>query len=143
MWNNVKSLSQKNKQTPPRCIVFDNQKVTSLKNIANISNQFFIDKILKLRGQFTPPNFSALDILSKIFPRNQNTWKLQLMTIEQTMEIIKKAKGTNSLGPDNISMKTIKKLGPCIAPHITHLINSIIIKQIYPEILQISRITPN
>ena len=57
------------------------------------------------------------------------------------MEIIKK--GTNSFGPDNISMKTIKKLGPCIAPHITHLINSIIIKQIYPEILQISRITPN
>ena len=56
MWNTVKNLSQKNKQTPPRCIVFDNQKVTSLKNIANISNQFFIDKILKLRGQFVPSN---------------------------------------------------------------------------------------
>ena len=46
MWNTVKNLSNKNKQTPPRCTVFENQKVTSLKNIANISNQFFIDKIL-------------------------------------------------------------------------------------------------
>ena len=109
VWNTVKSLSHKNKQTPLRCIVFDNQKVTSIKNIANISKQFFIDKIIKLRGQFIPPNISAIDILSKIFPRNQSPWKLELITIDQTLEIIRKAKGTNSLGPDNISMKIIKK----------------------------------
>ena len=40
-------------------------------------------------------------------------------------------------------MKVFKKLGPAIAPHLTHLINSIILTQKYPKILQISLITPN
>ena len=40
-------------------------------------------------------------------------------------------------------MKVIKKLGLAIAPHLTHLINTIISTQIYPTILQISHITPN
>ena len=69
--------------------------------------------------------------------------KLEHITIEQTLDIIKKAKGTNSVGPDNITMKTIKKLGPAITPHLTQLINCIINSQTYPEILQISRITHN
>ena len=40
-------------------------------------------------------------------------------------------------------MKTLKKIAPAIAPHLTHLINTIIKTSTYPEILQVSRITPN
>lgn len=40
-------------------------------------------------------------------------------------------------------MKIIKKLTPAILPHITHLINAIIITEIYPVMLKVFRISPN
>ena len=41
-----------------------------------------------------------------------------------------------------MSMRIIKKLNPILLPHITHLINSIIYTEIYPEVVKVSCITP-
>jgi len=61
----------------------------------------------------------------------------------ETNELIKKAKGTNSVGSDIITIRWLKKLVKNIAPHLCHLINTIHNTQIYPKILKTSRITPN
>ena len=129
MWNTVKDMTNKLKQQPPRLIIDNNEKVTSLKKIAHIANRYFIDKIKKLRDTFLLPKVSPITILNYLIPRREVQFKLQPITIERTMKIIKNAKGSFSLGTDIINMKVLKKINKIIAPHITHLINNIILTQ--------------
>jgi len=51
-------------------------------------------------------------------------------------------KSSNSIGHDSSSIKIYKLINNRISPHITHLINSIIISGTYPDILKRSRISP-
>ena len=90
-------------------IIYQNTKITSTKKIANIANQFFMDKILKLRSKFTTPSFSASNFLNFLIDRNSNKWCLRPVTIEQMLEIICKAKGTNSTDFDSISMRRLEE----------------------------------
>ena len=64
------------------------------------------------------------------------------ITVAQTIDIISKAQNSHSTGHDDISMHTIKKIKHKIAPHITHLINTIISTNIFPDTFRHSRITP-
>ena len=70
-------------------LVHEGNKITSLKTIANISNKYFVDKIIKLRNEFTAPTMSAINILNCIFPRNTNKQDLQQIIVDQTFDIIK------------------------------------------------------
>ena len=48
MWRTFKDLSNTNNQVPPRLILHDGNLVTSIRQIVNIANNFFIDKIRKM-----------------------------------------------------------------------------------------------
>ena len=56
--------------------------------------------------------------------------------------LINKAKNSNSSGYDDINMKFLKKCKIKLAPHITHMINTILITKKFPRIFKISRILP-
>ena len=47
MWKNFKNITNNNKQVPPRNINHNGKYITSIKQICNIANQFYIDKIKK------------------------------------------------------------------------------------------------
>ena len=143
MWSTVKSLSNKSKQTPHRMIIFQNNKITSIKKISKITNRFFIEKVINLRNIFTIPISNAMDFLATLVRRNSNEWKLKPIKIYQTLDIIKFSKSTNSVGRDCISMRVTKKIYKIIAPYLTHMINCICITSKYPNILKISCITLN
>ena len=55
---------------------------------------------------------------------------------------LQNCKGSNSTGYDDINSKFLQKCKKKIAPHITHLINTIILTQNFPKILKVSRILP-
>ena len=143
MWDTFKNLTNNNKQVPPRVILYNGNLVTSIKKIVNIGNEFFIDKISKIRESFpVNENISSLEILQKLIPKCQNQFKIKMATLEDIEHIIKKLKPKNSKGNDISNMKIIKKLSPAIIPHITHLVNSIIYTETYPTVLKVSRISP-
>ena len=117
--------------------------VTSVKKNFNIANEFFIDKIRKIRESFAVNvNISSIQILQKLVPKCKNNFEIKMVTVDDIARIIKKLKPKNSKGNDITNMKIIKKLCPAIIPHITHLVNSIIYTEIYPTILKVSRISP-
>ena len=93
-------------------------------------------------ASFTPHAVGALDILKYLIPRNENVFVLPQITLSETIKMIKNIKNSNATGHDDISNKIIKKLTQQIAPHLCHLINSIIITEIFPDIYKISRILP-
>jgi len=72
--------------------------------------------------------------------RNPHSIKINHITNDNLKSIIKKP--TNSTGNDIITIQIIKKLSPSFIPYLSHLINTIINTETYPDIRKISRITP-
>ena len=96
---------------------------------------------MKIRDNFSLNNeINPINILSSLIKRNDNQIYIKYATNEQILKIISKAKNKNSVGPDIISMKVVKKLSPMIVPHITHLVNAIIRTEVYASNLKLSRI---
>ena len=141
-WKFVKQLNGVNKQQIPNNITFGGKQITSPKEIAKIANNYFIDKILKIRENFKITDVDPIHILSALIPRTSNNFIIPPITVQQTQNIIKKLKNSSSTGHDDINNKIIKKISKEISPHIAHLINLIILKGKIPEIFKISRILP-
>ena len=53
LWTTVKELTNTSTKTPPRHIINENMAVTSIRKIASIANQHFINKIKTIRSKFT------------------------------------------------------------------------------------------
>ena len=141
-WKFLKKYNDNVTAHPPNNILYNGEYHTSPRSIANLSNNYFISKINTIMASFTPHVVGALDILKYLIPRNENVFILPQITIEETIKMIKNIKNSNATGHDDISNKIIKKLGPKIAPHITHLINCCIQSKTVPKIFKISRILP-
>ena len=91
MWGTFKDLTNMNKQLPPRIILHDGNLVTSIKKIVNIANEFFVEKIRKIRESFPANKYiSALEILQNLVPKCQNEFKIKMATITDIQRIIKK-----------------------------------------------------
>ena len=106
----VKDITNTKKKIAPRNIIHNNRVVTSLKDVANISNQHYIAQIDTIRNKFTKSDLSHLDILKKLIPKPKTKMKIPFITIDKTKEIIKKMKSSNSLGHDCASIKIYKKI---------------------------------
>ena len=59
--------------------------------------------------------------LRKLIPRNNNTFEIPILTVNDTRKLLKQAKNSWTLCNDNISMAVLKKIKLNIAPHLTHL----------------------
>ena len=116
--------------------------VTSIRKISNIANKFYIDKINKIRENFTPNVVNNIEILGSLIDKPKSKFILPKISISQTKKIIKGMKASNSVGHDLASIKIYKKLVNRISPVIAHLINCIIDSGIYPDILKISKKSP-
>ena len=78
---------------------------TDYKMIANIANNFFIEKIKDIRRHFFITDNDPIEILKKLKPRNENTFSIPFITINETQKYIKELKSSNSTGYDDINSK--------------------------------------
>ena len=89
MWKNVKNITDINKQTPPRVLSDGGKVITSLKQIYNIANRYYICKIQNIINNFQINNrINLIQILSHLIKRNSNEIKLKYETLEQITKII-------------------------------------------------------
>ena len=142
MWGTLKHITNNNDQTTPKTIIHNNNYITSPRAIANIANHHYINKITNIRSQFKRLTLNPISILSTLIPRQQHSLIIPPITLTQTLDIITKAHASHATGHDDVSMHIIKHIKHTIAPHITHLINTIIHTNTFPDIFKLSRITP-
>ncbi len=142
MWRTLQTLTKTNKQQTPKQIIHDNKLVTSPKLLANIANKHYIDKIQHIRDNLTKYTLDPINILKILIPRTTQTLTIPPITLQQTIDLITKSDNSNSTGHDSITMTTLKKIKHTIAPHLTHLINTILHTNTYPQTFKHSRITP-
>ena len=67
---------------------------------------------------------------------------INLIKREQTLKLIDRLPSSHCSGNDDITNDIIKKIKYKIEPIITHLINQVIITEIYPDIYKLDRILP-
>ena len=142
-WRLLQQFNGTKKSQTPNCISHEGNQITSPEKIAQLANNFFIDKINKISSSFlNNKKISPIEILSLLLPRNENKFVLPLITVDETKNMLKKLKNSSSIGYDRINYRFIQKIYIEISPHITHMINTIIIKGKVPDVLKVSRITP-
>ena len=95
-----------------------------------------------IRRLFTESIVTPLEILRALIPRVEEDFSIEPITIKQTIKIIDSLKNSNSTGHDDINNRLLKKCKYRIAPHLTHLINTILSTKKFPRIFKISRILP-
>ena len=83
-------------------------------------------------------------MLNKVIPRksNHDNFKLKVISIKETIKMIRSLKATYSTGEDDINNDIIKKLDINIAYQLCHMINCIMKTSIFPNIFKTTRIIP-
>ena len=108
MWKSVKENSNTSKSKTPQSLIFNKQFVNSPKQIANIVNTFYLNKIKQIHINFRHHKLLARYILRFFIPRNENKFDLPLLTTEQTCNLIKKAKNSWMMCGHDLSMNMLK-----------------------------------
>ena len=142
MWKQLKETTNSSKITTPTSIIHNGETINKAIDIANLANQYFIDKIINIRDKFGQNNIDPLYYIKKLFKKNDNEFSIPILTIKETEQLIKKAKNSWTVCSDEISMNIIKKLNKKISPHLTHLYNTMTRTAIYPEIIKLNKILP-
>ena len=85
--------------------------------IANLMNSYFIVKIAAIDTSFTPVAYDELIFLKNLIPKPKSKFNLPPISIDETENIIKKAKNSASRGYNYTNMRFIK-----LNPKTPHLI---------------------
>ena len=142
-WNVLKKACDKESSSTPEEIKKKDGKITRKpKEIAEIANVHYIEKIKKIRDEMMKTKVDPIMMLKKLIPRQEKTMNFPLIKLEETKKLIQKLPNTTSHGMDPMTNKTLKKMESRITPLLTHLINSIIKKEKFPQVMKITRIVP-
>ena len=105
-WKEIQNFNGLNKAVTPNKIINNGNVVTSPKEIANIANLHYINKIKKLNVAMSHEKRDPIALLSRLIPRyKSNEFKIKFISLKETHTMIKNLKNTNSTGDDAISNK--------------------------------------
>ena len=150
VWNSVNdylNTSSKSHSNTRALITYQNRTYFSPRDIANVFNQIFINKVKGL--------VAKVGNEAKIEPKDRlKVWleqrtieieefKLNPITKENFKKIMKKLKGNRSSGIDFIDGYSIKLASPIIEDVLIHLVNLSIRKYLYPQLCKSSKIIPH
>ena len=142
MWKTVKQLNKGDKSCTPTSISVNNKLVSSPEKICDAMSAFFYNKIIIIRQGFLKSRMDPIEIFKKLIPRCESEFKLPLITIKETQDIICKMKRSNTTGYDSISSRIIKIIPEITSVYLTDCINATIREGIFPTCLKITRILP-
>ena len=128
-------------------ICYKHETYTTSKDIANILNKIFIDKVKKLRIE------TASFVIGKakerlrawLDSRNSvpSTFNFKCIDLRTLRKILSKLKGNRSCGVDFVDGYSIKLAAPIIEDILLHLVNISISQSKYPQCWKVSKIIPH
>ena len=140
-WKKVKKYKISENAVPTRVKV-DDKLTSSPIVIATAFNEFFVEKVKKIRENIPKTSIDPIDILAAVVPKPASTFNFSPANTEEVYEVIKNMKNSKNTGVDNISAAFIKKIPRVCAPLMCHLFNNILRTSTFPKILKRSRILP-
>ena len=133
----------------PQTFLLDGNTTSSPKAMAEIQNNYFMDKVDKL-VEVLPDSEDLPDPLHHL-KSEMNRWehrdKIVKLTFKETTEeevkkLIKKLKNSSSFGHDKLDSKTLKITSSVLISQITRVINLSIVKSKFPNKWRIGKVVP-
>ena len=145
--NDYLNTSKRSHSNTPSVIISKNRAYTTPRDIANILNDTFIEKVKQICNQTVNlPSINPTTRLQNWLSSRTNTistFKLNPISKVQLRKILKKLKGNRSSGVDFIDGFSIKLAAPLFEDVLLHLVNLSITKSRYPQQWKSSKINPH
>ena len=117
----------------------DNNPTSNPNTIANAFNNFFGNIAESTKAKISKTKKSPMSFLKN--PNNHSIF-FYATSSEEILNIIQSLDNNKSNGPNSIPTNIIKLIAPTLSPILSKLINLSYQKEIYPDCLKISTITP-
>ena len=118
------------------------EKITSLKAMANMLNNYFFEIGQKLAANIELPNSANIFSSTSFITQRCTSFYLQSITESDILKRIRQLNPSKSTGPDGIPIKYIVMSALIIAPVLTRLYSCCISTGTYFRILKIGQIVP-
>ena len=134
LWTTIKNLNNPPKPSENQSIKFNNVHYNDPRKLATKFNEQYTP------GATTKPTKEFRNVLRNL--QKRPTDDEIIITTNQTLEAIKKAKNSKSLGPDNLSPIMLKNIGPAAINFITNVYNKVINTATIPPLWKVGRTIP-
>ena len=123
LWKNILGWLNWCSSGSPSKLYHAGQIVTSPAKLAEILNNFFVDKIATIRQGLPSQNDDPLRTLQKMMRNRTSEFALKCVHPDDVKKIIMNLKNSKSCGVDTIDTYTIKLIVDDILPAVTHIVN--------------------
>lgn len=113
----------------------NDQLITDKPKIVNEINSYFVN----LPNSLKPPQCNIIETTTTL---NEKSIYLEPVTAAEIIDTINNLKDSNSVGPDDISIKVVKLCAQQIAEPLAHIINECFSEGTFPSFLKLSKIIP-
>ena len=147
IYRTTKKLLNFNSGGSPQCFLIDGNPLRRPVDLANVQMNFFVEKVRKLSRGLVNNGVNPLKWLQDAMARWHFNGKFQKfhfqeITLQETLNLIRKLGNTSSLGTDEIDAIAIKSVSVHLAPPIRHLINTSLQTSKFANKWKIAKLVP-
>ena len=142
LWKNILGWLNWCSSGSPSKLYYAGQMVTSPARLAEIMNNFFVNKIETIRQGLPRQTDDPLRTLKHIMRNNNSEFSLSCVHPDEVRKIILSLKNSKSCGVDTIDTYTIKLIVDDILPAVTHIVNLSIQQGVFPSQYKIAKVIP-
>ena len=135
----AKSLLGDSKTESKIKLTEDGQTIEEEAKVASLINEFFVDKIEKLKVNINPA--WKTDPLLRI-KKLESKFSFQKVSVDHIQRVIGRMKNSGSSGIDGISAKMLKATQEEVSPALSVLVNTSLMTGIFPGVFKKAQITP-
>ena len=110
--------------------------------LANIMNQYFINKVKNLRKNLPQSSGDPLDLTQRLLLNITSSFSLRAVHPDEINKIISNMKSSKSCGKDNIDTYVLKLAKVELTPVLTHLVNLSILNGVFPSLWKCAKVIP-
>ena len=141
LWGTVKTFMDWKSSGSPSQISKDNFLYTKAKQVADIMNEFFVEKIQKLKIKFsgTPPNYNHC--YRAMIGKNCKL-TMNYVSMRKVKKILKNLRSSKSVGLDELDSYSLKVAADIIAPSVHHIVTLSVMQQKFPSSFKLAKVIP-
>ena len=142
VWKSVKGILNWSSSGSPSQLFHNGSLVNKSQDVAEVQNQFFLDKISSIKEHLPTPTSDPLAVLKSLMVGRTSSFSFVPVYPDEVGKIISGLKNSNSFGLDQIDTYIIKLVKPSITPALTHIVNLSLSTQKFPSSWKKSKIIP-
>ena len=142
LWKNILGWLNWCSSGSPSKLYYAGQIVTSPAKLAEILNNFVVDKVTKICHELPKGTEDPLKTLKKIVQSRSVSFAMKCVHPDDVRKVILGLKNSKSSGIDNIDTYIIKLIVEDILPTVTHIVNLSIQQSVFPSQYKVAKIIP-